>query len=121
MNQRSKISHRILIASANSLFREGLYKVYAAGWQAQNVDVRMVQTMAETLDLLQNYRPDLVIVDYDDSTINREEFLNSFINDELPMKVILVSLESSDPVVIYNREQLTTAQAEEWLANPWEK
>ena len=121
MNKRSKPSHRILIASANSLFREGLHKVYAGQWQTQNVDVRMAQTMAETVDLMQDYRPDLVIVDHDDSTINRDEFLNGFINDELPMKVILVSLESSGPVVIYNREQLTADQAEEWLANPWDK
>jgi hypothetical protein len=39
----------------------------------------------------------------------------------MPMKVILVSLASSEPIVIYNRMQLTATQAEDWLANPWDE
>ena len=120
MSLVSEFSHRILIASANALFREGLYKVYARQWQGQKVDVVMATTMNETLDLLESHRPDLVIVDHDDKTINRDEFLNRFVTDEMPMKVILVSLASSEPVVIYNRVQLTADQAEDWLANPWD-
>jgi len=85
----------------------------------QNVDVVMAKTMQETLSMLESHRPDLVIVDHDDTTINREEFLNRFVSNEMPMKVILVSLAASEPVVIYNRMQLTAAQAEDWLANPW--
>lgn len=121
MSQISKFSHRILIASANALFREGLHKVYAEKWGEQKVDVVMAKTMQETLELLESKRPDLVIVDHDDKTINRDEFLNRFVSDEMPMKVILVSLASSEPVVIYNRVQLTAAQAEGWLANPWDE
>jgi len=121
MKQVPEFSHRILIASANALFREGLNKVYAEQWEAQKVDVFMATTMGETLGLLETHRPDLVIVDHDDKTINREEFLNRFVTDENPMKVILVSLASSEPVVIYNRVQLTAAQAEGWLANPWDE
>ena len=81
----------------------------------------MAKTMQETLDHLKSQQPDLVIVDHDDTTINRDEFLNRFVIDEMPMKVILVSLASSEPVVIYNRMQLTAAQAEDWLANPWDE
>ena len=121
MNQIPEFSHRILIASANALFREGLFKVYAEQWSGQKVDVVMAKTMGETLSLLESHRPDLVIVDHDDKTINRDEFLNRFVSDEMPMKVILVSLASSEPVVIYNRMQLTAAQAEGWLANPWDE
>jgi DNA-binding NarL/FixJ family response regulator len=121
MSQIPEFSHRILIASANALFREGLHKVYAEQWEEQKVDVVMATTMRETLDLLESQRPDLVIVDHDDKTINRDEFLNRFVTDESPMKVILVSLASSEPVVIYNRVQLTAAQAEGWLANPWDE
>ena len=77
--------------------------------------------MQETLDYLERHQPDLVIVDHDDTAINRDEFLNRFVVDEMPMKVILVSLASSEPVVIYNRLQLTAAQAEDWLANPWDE
>ncbi|GAB4423421.1 MAG: hypothetical protein Kow002_12940 [Anaerolineales bacterium] len=121
MSRTPEFSHRILIASANALFREGLYKLYAKQWQEQNVDVILSTTMEETLALLESQRPDLVIVDHDDKTINREEFLNRFVSDEQPMKVILVSLASSEPVVIYDRVQLTAAQAEGWLANPWDR
>ena len=119
MSQLPDFSHRILIASANALFREGLHKVYSEQWSEQKVDVVMATTMEETLDLLESQHPDLVIVDHDDKTINRDEFLNRFVTDESPMKVILVSLASSEPVVIYNRVQLTAAQAEGWLADPW--
>jgi len=127
LNERFQVSHlsqfsrRILIASANSLFREGLHKFYAERWNTQKVDVVMARTMQETLHLLESHQPDLVIVDHDDKTINRDEFLNRFVTGEIPMKVILVSLAASEPVVIYNRMQLTAAQAEDWLANPWDE
>jgi DNA-binding NarL/FixJ family response regulator len=121
VNQISEISRRLLIASANPLFREGLHKLYASSWQAQNVHVDMATNMEETLHFLENIQPDLVIVDHDDKTINRGEFLNRFITGEMPMKVFLVSLASSEPIVIYNRKHLTAAQAEDWLANPWDE
>jgi DNA-binding NarL/FixJ family response regulator len=121
LSQQSDISRRLLIASANPLFREGLHKLYAPQWDRQNVRVEMTTTMEETLDFLECHHPDLVIVDHDDKTINRGEFLNRFVTGEMPMTVILVSLAASEPVVIYNRMQLTAAQAEDWLANPWDE
>jgi DNA-binding NarL/FixJ family response regulator len=121
VNQISEFSRRLLIASANPLFREGLHRLYAAQWNAQNVRVDMATTMDETLNILESYQPDLVIVDHDDKTINRGEFLNRFVTGEMPMKVFLVSLASSEPIVIYNRKHLTAAQAEDWLANPWDE
>jgi len=121
VSHSSKPKHRILIASANPLFREGLRKLYAADWHEQEISVEMVSTMEETLKTLESNGPDLFIVDHDDKTINRSEFLNRFVTGEVPMKVILVSLAASEPVVIYNRMQLTAAQAEDWLANPWKE
>jgi cytochrome c oxidase subunit 2 len=121
MSKTSEKPRRILIASANSLFGHGLHKVYAERWSEQNVDVMTVKTMQETLAQLESHQPDLVIVDYDDKAINRDEFLNRFVTGEMPMKVILVSLTTSEPVVIYNRIQLTAAQVEDWLANPWDE
>jgi len=85
------------------------------------VSVDMAMTMDETLTMLETSEPDLVIVDHDDKTINRSEFLNRFVTGEMPMKVIMVSLASAEPIVIYNRKQLTVAQAEDWLANPWDE
>lgn len=121
VNQISEFSRRVLIASANPLFREGLHRLYATQWNEQNVRVDVATTMEETLHFLESHQPDLVIVDHDDKTINRSEFLNRFVTGEMPMKVLLVSLASSEPVVIYNRKHLTVAQAEDWLANPWDE
>ena len=121
MNELLEFSHRLLIASANPLFREGIRKLYSERWNVQKVRVDMTETMEDTLSFLETHKPDLVIVDHDDNTINRSEFLNRFVTGEMPMKVILVSLAASEPVVIYNRMQLTAAQAEDWLANPWDE
>ena len=121
VGQSFELSRRVLIASANPLFREGLLKIYIARWNNQKISVDVAKNMEETLDLLENNQPDLVIVDHDDMTINRSEFLNRFVTGEMPMKVILVSLAASEPIVIYNRMQLTAAQAEDWLANPWDE
>ena len=111
--------HRVLIASANPLFREGLRKVYVERWGGQAEIVGMLSTMEETLTALETLQPDLMIVDYDDRNINREEFLSRFLEGESPMRVVLVSLGSTEPVVIYHRERLTSAQADDWLSDPW--
>jgi len=116
------LSHpqRVIIASANPLFREGLRKAYASRWEGRAEIVGMPCTTGETLTLLESLRPDLVIVDYDDATINRDEFLERFMEGESPMQVVLVSLGSTEPVVLYQRKRLTAAQAEAWLTNPWD-
>ena len=109
--------HRVLIVSANSLFREGLRKIYAERWQAKAFIAGTATTMNEALEALRHHQPDLVIVDYDDTTINRAEFLEHFVSDETPMQAMLVSLGQSGEVLIYDRKRLTTAQAETW--DPW--
>lgn len=108
---------RVLIVSANPLFREGLRKIYAERWEAKAFIAGMATTMAEALEALHNHQPDLMIVDYDDKTINRAEFLEHFVSDEIPMQVMLVSLGQSGEVLIYDRKRLTPAQAETW--DPW--
>ena len=110
---------RVIIASANPLFREGLRKTYATQWGERAVIVGTPATMEETLTALETLQPDLMIVDYDDKTINRDEFLSRFLTGESPMRVVLVSLGSTEPVVIYHRERLTSAQADAWLSDPW--
>jgi cytochrome c oxidase subunit 2 len=70
------------------------------------------------LSRLESWNPDLVIVDYDDRTIHREEFLTHFIVGDRPMQVMLVSLQASGEVVVYDRRTMTPAQAEDWLTLP---
>jgi len=110
---------RVLIVSANPLFREGLRKMYAERWGGKASIVGTPTSMTEALLSLETHQPDLVIVDYDDKTINRDEFMNSFVTGKAPMQVMLVSLKESGHVVVYDRRTLTSAQAEDWLNDPW--
>jgi cytochrome c oxidase subunit II len=117
MSETTHPLRRVLIVSANPLFREGLRKVYAERWESKAFIAGMATTMNEALNALKHHQPDLVIVDYDDKTINRAEFLEHFVSDEAPMQVMLVSLGQSGEVLIYDRKRLTPAQAETW--DPW--
>lgn len=113
-------ARRVLIVSANPLFREGLRKLYAERWGEKSATVSLLTTLEEALSALET-RPDLVIVDYDDKAINRDVFMKSFVAGEAPMQVMLVSLQESGQVVVYDRRTMTFAQAEDWLSNPWEE
>ena len=86
--------------------------------ERKSVDFNLASSMEETLARLESWQPDLVIVDYDDRTIHREEFLSHFIAGDRPMQVMLVSLQASGAVVVYDRRTLTPAQAEDWLSLP---
>lgn len=108
---------RVLIISANPLFREGLRKIYAEKWQGRAEIVATPANMDEARAAIRQYCPALVIVDYDDKTINRVEFMEHFVSEDAPMQVMLVSLGQSGEVLLYNRKRLTPAQAENW--NPW--
>jgi len=110
---------RVLIVSANPLFREGLRKLYSDRWGNKALICGMLSSMSDALKALETDLPDLVIVDYDDKTINREEFMNRFVIGKTSMQVMLVSLQESGQVVVYDRRMMTFAQAENWLNDPW--
>ena len=109
---------RVLIASANPLFAKGLEKIYGEHWGKDVAELSLANSMGETLSRLESWNPDLVIVDYDDRAIHREEFLAHFIVGDRPMQVMLVSLQASGEVVVYDRRTMTPAQAEDWLTLP---
>lgn len=124
MTDAPVLPRRVLIVSANPLFREGLRNVYAERWGAlyEAYIVGTPATMTDALLALETHAPDLVIVDYDDRMINRDEFLSRFVTGKIgntPMQVMLVSLQESGQVVVYDRRTLTSAQAENWLNDPW--
>ncbi|MEW5829371.1 MAG: hypothetical protein AB1846_10815 [Chloroflexota bacterium] len=120
MNEQTRNRpHRVLIVSANPLFREGLYKFYMHRWGSKAELVGLPSTMEGALEALTLQQPDLVIVDYDDKTITRDEFLNRFVIGESPLKVVLVSLDAAGQVVVFDRKRLTSSQAEDWLNDPW--
>jgi len=109
--------YKILIASANPLFRKGLEKMVLGRYGGSSV-LRSTLNTAETLEMMEAWQPDLVIVDYDDKSISRAEFLQKFVTGDLPMQVMLVSLQASGAVVVYDRRTLTPAQAQDWLSTP---
>jgi cytochrome c oxidase subunit 2 len=112
----NEIARRVLISSANPLFAAGLEKLLREHSTAQfTVLVRSASSMEDTLAHMRQWKPALVIVDYDDLTIDRGEFLNHFVESDQPMQVMLVSLKSSGVVVVYDRKALSPAQAEDWL------
>lgn len=84
-------------------------------WHGEEVSICMVSSMAETLKEMEGWEPELVILDYDDANINRVEFLNHFVSGSKPLQVILVSLQASGAVVVFDRKSFTPAQAEDWL------
>lgn len=117
-------ARRVLIASANPLFAKGLQTLTAQRWAGLAVETRLARTTTEAAEILETWKPDLVIVDYDDAggagdSVERGAFLRHFINGSWPMQVMLVSLRESGEVVVYDRRTLTPAQAEDWLDAPW--
>lgn len=118
-NKMNAAPRRVLIASANPLFGKGLRSMFQQRWgDAANV-VGLTTTMEETLHALEELQPDLVILDFDDRSMDREEFLNHFVASERPMQVILVSLQGTGAVVVYDRRTLSATQAERWLGGSW--
>jgi DNA-binding NarL/FixJ family response regulator len=63
---------RILIASSHPLFAQGLKSLLQKRPEMDTEVVGMVSTIDEVLDALNNLRPNLVVVDYDDEEVNRE-------------------------------------------------
>lgn len=115
-----KDMRRILIASANPLYGKGLEKLLTQRASANLPDIRIASTMAVTLAMLEKWKPDLVIVDYDDQTIDRGQFLNQFITGDRAMQVVLVSLQASGTAVVYDRRTLSPDQTQDWLQLPTE-
>ncbi len=106
---------RILIVSGHPLFGAGLRSLlHERGTENAEV-VEMAFTTDEAVKSLSTLKPDIVIVDYDDKAVNREEFLARFVAGGGPMRVVLVSLKETGPAVVYDRRTLAVSQVEDWL------
>lgn len=107
---------RILIASSHPLFAQGLNSLMQKRPEMDTVVVGMVSTIKEAVEALKDLRPDLVIVDYDDEQVNREEFLARFVEGEGRLRVVLLSLkEGGDEAIVYDRRTMAASQIEDWL------
>ena len=112
---------RVLIASNHPLFAEGIRSLLNTRQQADVEVVGLVSTIDEALDAQNILKPDMVIVDYDDERVNREEFLVRFVESEGRLRVILLSLkEGGQEAIVYDRRTMAASQIEDWLEN-WTK
>ncbi len=106
---------RVLIASSHPLFGQGLRSLLKE-WQGAPVEVvGNVTNLEEALDALEKLEPDLIIVDYDDETLNREEFLRHFVGGEKRLRVVLLSLQSTRDAMVYERQTMAASRIGDWL------
>jgi|CXWL01.1.fsa_nt_gi chemotaxis response regulator CheB len=106
---------RALIVSSHPLFGEGLRSLLKERQSARVEVAAIAASTDEAVSALTTLAPDLVIVDYDDEVINREQFLARFVEGEAPMRLMLVSLKEGGEAVVYDRRTLAPAQMEDWL------
>ena len=107
---------RILIASSHPLFAQGINSLLAKRQEMDTNVVGIVSTISEALEAIENLQPDLVIVDYDDNLVNREEFLARFVEGETRLRVVLFSLkEGGDQAIVYDRRTMAASQIDDWL------
>jgi cytochrome c oxidase subunit 2 len=107
---------RVLIVSSHPLFGDGLRSLLKERRAAKVEVIGMAASTDEAAAALKTLAPDLVILDYDDEAVNREEFLARFVEGETPMRVVLVSLKETGQVVVYDRRAVAGSQVEDWLS-----
>jgi DNA-binding NarL/FixJ family response regulator len=106
---------RVLIASSHPLFGQGLRSLLQERSNAGVEVVGMVANLEQALESIEKLNPDLVIVDYDDRALNRDEFLARFVEGEKKMRLVLLSLQSRRDALIYDRRTLAASQITDWL------
>lgn len=109
----------VLIASANSIFRNGILKILSKRADFHNLSIFQAQDIKEVISSYTKNKPKVLIVDYDDKNIKKKLFLNSFLKDQHNAQLLLVSLKQGGNVVFYDRFQLSMDEAHHWLQIPW--
>jgi cytochrome c oxidase subunit 2 len=111
-----KDTRRVLIVSSHPLFGQGIRRLLEG---RGDVDVRvvgMVSDVEQAVAALKTATPDLVVVDYDDERVNRDEFLAHFVEGAGELRVVLLSLkEGGSEAIVYDRRNLAAAQIDDWL------
>jgi DNA-binding NarL/FixJ family response regulator len=113
-----KPTFRILIASSHALFSNGLRSILENRWGTALEIVGMVSTIEEASQALASLKPNLLVVDYDDEMLNRDEILSNFIQGENDLRVVLLSLKSGkqgEEAIVYDRKTLIASRIEDWL------
>jgi DNA-binding NarL/FixJ family response regulator len=112
LNERPR---QVLIASSHSLFGKGLQNLLMERGHSGVDVVGIVSNLDEALSALEQLSPDLIVVDYDDQDLNREEFLARFVEGEQKLRVVLLSLQSTGEAIVYDRRTMSALQIDNWL------
>ena len=108
-------TRRVLIASNHPLFAQGLRSLLQERHRTGVEVVGVVTGLEEALRALEQLDPDLIVVDYDDEFLNRDEFLARFVEGEKKLRVVLLSLLGGGEAIVYDRRTLAAAQIDDWL------
>lgn len=111
--------NKVLVVSANGMFREGILSLLNTREDASNLDIIETISMPETLRLFEEWQPELIILDHDDQKIQKKEFLNYFVRSQFAVKVLLISLLSNGSVVVYDRRSLMPEEVTAYLQLPF--
>jgi DNA-binding NarL/FixJ family response regulator len=112
---KSSQPRRVLIASGHALFGHGLRSLLLEHGTSQIEIVGMVSSLDEALPAVDALKPDLVIVDYDDQKLNRENLLALFGEGDAKLRLVLLSLHSPEDAVVYDRRTMAAMPVDTWL------
>lgn len=111
-----KQPQNVLIASNHGLFAEGLRSLLSERPQADVRVVGVVTNLEEATQALRSLSPDVIIVDQDDTQLNRETFLQHLLNAEKQLRVVLLSLhEQGQHAQVYDRRTMEAEKLDDWL------
>jgi DNA-binding NarL/FixJ family response regulator len=109
---------RVLIASSHPLFGGGLRSLLENRLEEKITIVGLFSSVDETTHALATLKPDLIIVDYDDDHLNRDEILGQFIKGKQEIRIVLLSLKDGKEgteAIVYDRRTLSASKIEDWL------
>ena len=111
----TKKPQRVLIASSHELFGYGLRSLLEEKKGKEVEVVGLVSDLDGAIAALDDLSPDMVIVDYEDERLNRDEFLAHFVEGEKKLRVILLSLQDGGEAIVYDRRTLAATQINDWF------
>lgn len=115
VNKSKEVPHKILIASSHPLFGLGLQNLFKDRWSTGVEIVGLVANVAEAKIALREHKPDILIVDHDDDTVDREEFIAHFVEGKDKLRLVLLSLSDANEAIVYDRTTHEAAEIQHWL------
>lgn len=108
---------RVLIVSSHPLFGEGLKLLLLNRHEADVQVVGIVSSIDDAMEIIDRQGVTLVVVDYDDEAVNRENFLTRFVEGNKSLRVVLLSLnEGGSEAIVYDRRTIGASQVDDWLS-----